>query len=138
VDLEYRLKIMMSAPLHSFFGMDSIHTENGHARMSIELHEHLLDALGAFHAGALYGISDICAYGALASVIPRDIEAVTHDIHVSVVRPAKAGDRVDFEAEVIKLGKRLAFMNVDARVRGELISSARVTKSLLKLVPSSE
>jgi acyl-coenzyme A thioesterase PaaI-like protein len=50
---------------------------------------------------------------------------------VSVMRPAKLGDFVYFNSEVVKLGKSLCFIDVKVTLRNQIIASARITKSIL-------
>lgn len=76
-------------------------------------------------------MSDVCAYAALLSRMDDETEAVTHDIQVSVMRPAALGDIVTFSADVTKPGRRISFMDVRVTVADKLIATARVTKSMI-------
>ena len=76
-------------------------------------------------------LSDVCAYAGLLSLLSDNEEAVTHDLHVSVLRPAMLGDEVVFRSEVVKRGRQLCFLNVTATVDDKIIATARVTKSII-------
>jgi acyl-coenzyme A thioesterase PaaI-like protein len=67
----------------------------------------------------------------LLSRLPADQHAVTHDIHVSVLRSAALGDLVEFDSRIVQLGRRLCFSEVVVQAGGRTIATARVTKSLV-------
>lgn len=126
-----RLRKVIDLPLHQQLGIHTIESAGGEASFSIGVGEAVLNPSGVFHGGVLYLLSDVCAYAGLLSVLDDSTEAVTHDLQVSVLRPARAGDRIDFRSRLLRLGKRLCFIEVEARVEGVLIATARVTKSIL-------
>ena len=86
---------------------------------------------GGLHAGVLYALSDAVAMLALLTRLEPEKHAVTHDLHVSVMRSAGPGDRVLLESSVARLGRSVAFIDVRCRVGGTVIATARVTKSVV-------
>lgn len=126
-----RLKNVIALPLHQYLGVTSIKSESGCGELSITVTENLVNPSGRFHGGAIYALCDVCAYSGLLSLIDDRTEAVTHDIQISIMRPAKLGDFVYFNSEVVKLGKRLCFIDVSVTLNDQIIASAKVTKSLL-------
>lgn len=129
--LSNRLETVLNHPLHQHLGISTLHAENGDGQLSLTIGENAINPSGAFHGGVLYLLADVCAYCGLLSLLDEHQEAVTHDIQVSVLRSATLGDEVSFESQVLKLGKRIAFMEVKAMCSGKLIASAKVTKSLI-------
>ncbi len=121
----------LELPLHKQLGIESIQSESGQASFSITLNEHGLNPRGSLHGGIVYLLCDVCAYSALVSVLDQDKDGVTHDIHVSVMRPASLGDFLEVKAKVQRLGRRLAFIDSEVFVREKMIASARVTKSII-------
>ena len=83
------------------------------------------------HGGALYTLCDVCAYSALLSILDDNKEAVTHDIHVSVLSSSPAGATITFSAEVLKKGRSVCFIKVTALIDNKTIATATVTKSLI-------
>ncbi|MDA8138653.1 MAG: PaaI family thioesterase [Desulfobacteraceae bacterium] len=126
-----RVNQVQNLPLHRYLGVGEIDSADGKATFSVVVTERILNPAGALHGGVIYMFCDICAYAGLLSILDSDQEAVTHDIHVSVLRGAALGDTVTFSSNVIKKGKSLCFIEVIASVRGKVIATARVTKSLL-------
>ena len=126
-----RLQQVIDHPLHQHLGIETIDSENGAARFSIRVDENTLNPAGVLHGGVLYLLCDVCAYAGLLSTLDTNTEAVTHDIHVSVMHAARAGEVVVFESNPVRVGRRIAFIDVSARVDERLIATARVTKTLL-------
>ncbi len=126
-----RLKKVIDHPLHQSLGITSIDAENGNGRFTITIGDSALNPFGALHGGVVYLLCDVCAYAGLLSVMESHTQAVTHDIHVSIMKSAKLGDRVEFASQLIKRGKHLCFISVRASVSGRVIASANITKSLI-------
>jgi len=92
---------------------------------------------GHLNGGELYGLLDYVAYLAVASVLPDDEAAVTHDAHFSILSAAPRGVEVEVSASVEKRGRTTAFMRVEARILGageaRLAALATVTKTILPM-----
>lgn len=129
--MDQRLEQVIAHPLHQHLGIETIESENGKARFAITVGNNAVNPAGVFHGGVLYLLCDVCAYAGLLSRLHAQTEAVTHDIHVSVMRPARAGETVVFESNPIRVGRRIAFIDVSVYVEQRLIATARVTKTLL-------
>ena len=85
------------------------------------------------HGGVMYLLCDVCAYSGLLSLLNDAEEAVTHDIHVSVLSSAFKGDVIKFSSETIKKGRSVCFMKVEAKVKDKIIATATVTKSIISI-----
>lgn len=128
-----RILQVINHPLHRHLGVSDAHSENGQGSFTFAVGDTTVNPADALHGGVIYLLCDVCAYLGLVSVFREDQEAVTHDIHVSVLRSAKRGDTVKMESRIIKKGKNLCFIDVSATVQDQLIATARITKSLIKL-----
>lgn len=126
-----RLQNVLNHPLHQFLGVADIHSADGQGEIRITLTDELVNPAGVFHGGVVYVLSDVCAYAGLLSLLNDNEEAVTHDLHVSILRPAKRGDEVVFRSEVVKRGRQLCFIDVTASVNDKIIATVRVTKSVI-------
>ncbi len=126
-----RLRKVLDHPLHKFLGVADISSDDGRGEIRIKVSEELVNPAGLFHGGVVYVLSDVCAYAGLLSLLEDSEEAVTHDLHVSVLRPAKLGDEVTFRPDVVKRGRQLCFLDVTASVNEKVIATARVTKSII-------
>jgi len=118
--------------LHQYLGVARIASDQGRGSISIVVKESSMNPAGFLHGGVLYALCDVCAYAGLLSRLEPGREAVTHDMHVSVLQAAKAGDRVDFSSAIVKMGRKICFIDVTATVGETPIATARVTKSLVE------
>lgn len=126
-----RLQKVIEHPLHRYLGVTDIQSEAGRGAMILNITENLVNPAGILHGGVIYILCDVCAYGGLLSLMDTDMDAVTHDIQVSVMRSLKLGDVVEFKSEVVKFGTRICFIDVKVTSGGRMVASARVTKSIL-------
>ncbi len=126
-----RLEQVIHHPLQQHLGVTHIDSDDGKGSFTIEVSENVVNPAGVFHGGVLYMLADVCSYAGLLTKLNPDQEAVTHDIHVSVLRAANKGDQVKFDSQVLKLGKRIAFIDVTVTSNDHLLATARVTKSIL-------
>lgn len=127
------LKKVIEHPLHQSLGITTIESEEGNGRLTITIGDSALNPFGALHGGVLYLLCDVCAYAGLLSVMDSHTQAVTHNIHISIMKSAKLGDNVDVSSQLIKKGKNLCFIDVKASVSGHVIATANVTKSLISI-----
>lgn len=129
--MNQRLKTIIDHPLHGYLGVTDILSEDGRGAFEIVAKGPLINSIGLLHGGVVYALCDVCAYAALLSVMPEGKDAVTHDIHVSVMRSAQEGDVVTFRADILKMGRSLCFIETVASVQDKPIARATVTKSLI-------
>ena len=130
--MDHRIEQVAHHPLHRHLGIENVESAAGSGRLSVTVGEQTVNPAGVFHGGVLYMLCDVCAYAGLLSRLDAATEAVTHDIHVSVMRVARPGDTVIFEATPVRVGRRIAFIDVSARVDDRIIAQARVTKTLIE------
>ncbi len=129
--MNQRLEKVINLPLHQQLGVKQISSSEGIGELPITVNESAVNPNGFLHGGIVYLLADVCAYAGLLSMLDPKQDAVTHDIHVSVIRPATLGDSLLFQSKVIRLGKRIAFLEVQVLKDNSIIASARVTKSIV-------
>ena len=125
---------VLQHPYNRFAGLQLINQSPGKAVTRFPVEGNAVNMADELHSGLLYGLMDATSFLALITVLKPEELAVTHDLHVSLVRPAARGMEVELHADVIRRGTRLAFLRCEAwRVGGHntrLIATAKVTKSL--------
>ncbi len=131
--MQERILQVIHHPLHRHLGITDAHSGDGKGRFVFTVGDTTVNPAGALHGGVVYLLCDVCAYLGLLSVLSERQEAVTHDIHVSMLRSAQRGDTVTMESQVLKKGKSLCFIDVMATAAGQLIATARITKSLVSI-----
>ena len=133
-----RILQVINHPLHRHLGVTCARSEDGRGSFCFTVGDTTVNPAGALHGGVLYLLCDVCAYMGLLSSLSGDLEAVTHDIHVSVLRGAARGDTVEMASHILKKGKNLCFIDVTATVSGQPIATARITKSLIRISPKTK
>lgn len=127
-----RIKKVQNLPLHKHLGVGHIESADGKGRFTISVTDQVLNPAGVLHGGVIYVLCDVCAYAGLLSILDDRIEAVTHDIHISIMRSVPHGAQVAFSSEIIKMGKRLCFIAVTVTMEESIIATAKVTKSFIQ------
>ena len=123
-----RQQVILDVALHRHFGLEFEGCAEGQASASFVVGSRHV-AFGGLHGGVLYALMDAVSMLALLTRLGPAQHAVTHDLHVSVMRGAAPGDRVVLEGRVARLGRSIAFVDAAARVGDTVIAAARVTKS---------
>lgn len=118
-------------PLLARCGYELEACADGRATGALDVSVELAGPSGHLNGTELYGLLDCTAWFAVATVLGPDEAAVTHDAHFSMLGVAPTGTRVSLEAHVVKRGRSLAFLRVEAFADGRLFATATVTKSIL-------
>lgn len=123
----------LDVPLHHFLGIELVRQEPGEAVARFLAGPNTMNYVGAMHGGVAYALLDVVCYLALAPMLRRGENAVTHDLHVSVLRPVSPDQEVELRGRVVRKGRSLVFCESQAWAAGKLTATARVTKSLVRL-----
>jgi len=105
-------------PIADLFGMRVERLEAGRARTRMPFKTALTRPGGTIAGPALMGLADYTMYAVLLSLIGKVEMAVTIHLSTSFLRRPRAADIIG-DGRMIKLGKRLAFMEVTLYSEGE-------------------
>jgi uncharacterized protein (TIGR00369 family) len=129
--LEAFFRGVLAIPAHSTFGLRLDGWSEGEARLSFVAGAEALGPSGEVHGGVVGLLMEPAAMFALMTVLPEDRYAVTADVHVQLMRPIRAGVRVELAGRVLRAGRSLAFCEVAAIVAGETCALSRMTKAIV-------
>jgi uncharacterized protein (TIGR00369 family) len=91
---------------------------------------------GTVQAGVQSVLLDAAMNFALLAALETGERAATLEMKVSTMRPARGGDRLTVRGEVMRLGKRVAYLQAFARSGGGVVvSHATATFALLRPDP---
>ncbi len=135
--VDRRIRSVLDVPLHQFLRVEVPVVEPGRAIVCVPGGAPQSNNVGFVHGGVLYALLDVVCYLALAPTLPETDNAVTHDVHVSVIRPARADEALEFEGRIVKAGRSLVFATSEARAGDKVIATATVTKSRVAIPPPS-
>jgi uncharacterized protein (TIGR00369 family) len=86
--------------------------EPGFVVMSLAKTDNLLQANGFFHGGVIAGLADHAAGGAVTAAMPPGRFAVTVNLQVSFLAPAKGGSLIA-RARALQVGSTIGVARVD-------------------------
>jgi len=125
------------SPFSAFIGTEMEELREGYARVSLTLEPRHTNPNGVMHGGVVTTLMDEALGGVIASV--RGLETMfaaphaTVEMNASFLAGARPGDRIVVEARVLRLGRRVAFGEAEARRGdGELIAKGRMTFVILE------
>ena len=131
--LAARVQAVLDIPLHRFLGMELRDPAEPSAGIWFPVAPPAQNQAAVLHGGVVYTLMDVASFLALLPSLSDAEHAVTHDQTVSLLRPVAADKRVDVTATVLRRGRAVAFMRAEAVVDGELVATAQVTKSVVRL-----
>jgi uncharacterized protein (TIGR00369 family) len=118
-------------PYYNYIGIEFGEAGKNFAEVMLDVKKETMNVHGVLLGVMYYTLIDVSTSVAVEYGLPEGYYYVTNDINVSVLNSVSSG-RVRARAEVLKSGKRLAF--VESRVyndKNELVAVGRVTKTLL-------
>lgn len=127
------LQRVRDLPLHKHLGLQVLSARDGTSALELSVSSANVNPMQVLHGGVTYAVCDVAAYVALLTLLDSTQGAVTHDIHISCMRPAPLGSVLRVDAKVVQKGKSLAFVDATATLNGRLIATARVTKSIVAM-----
>lgn len=127
--IEARLQAAM-AGFHHTAGFRVTEYGEGKARVELEVAPPVRNVNGTLHGGVMAALIDQAGTIAIMSADREGRPGVSTDLNVSFFAPAPGGSTVAADAEVLKIGKNLAFVTVDVRrvADGVLVAQGRMTK----------
>jgi uncharacterized protein (TIGR00369 family) len=96
----------------SAVGTKVLFAEPGEVHMELERRQDLLQFNGFFHGGVISGLADHAAGGAVTTALPPGKIAVTIDLHVNFLAPAR-GERIIAKAKAIQVGSTVCTSHVE-------------------------
>jgi uncharacterized protein (TIGR00369 family) len=128
-----RVAAVLDIPLNRFLGVRLRDPADPAAGLWFPVGPSAQNQAGVLHGGVVTTLLDTASYLALLPRLSDTEHAVTHDQTVSLLRPVAADARVDVTATVLRRGRAVAFMRAEAVVDGELVATAQVTKTVVRL-----
>ncbi|WP_228389281.1 PaaI family thioesterase [Cumulibacter manganitolerans] len=129
--LQARVAAIIDLPLHRFLGVSLIDADDPAAGATFVVDEPTQGPGGWLHGGVVYTLLDMTCYLALLPHLAEDKIAVSHAVNISLMKGVPGGSTVRLTAEVVRVGRSLAFLRAEARAEGHVVATATVTKSII-------
>ncbi len=130
-DLASRVQAVLAIPLHRFVGLQLADVDDPAAGVVLEVTGQSLNQADLLHGGIVTALLDVASYLALAPLLEPGEHAVTHDLSVQLLRPVEAGARLHLRGEVLRRGRKVAFLRADAWNADVRVAAAQVTKTVV-------
>ncbi len=100
------------------------------AVLTIDTQKYHLQHLGFVHGGVISSLADNTGWYAVIANLPENKTAVTIEIKINYLKPAKEG-KLKAVGRVVKMGKRVAFAVVELYSKEDLVAYATGTYAIL-------
>lgn len=131
--LAARAAAVLAIPLHRFLGLALADEDDPSAGVLLSVTEPSLNQADLLHGGVVTALLDVAAFLALAPDLAAHEHAVTHELSVQLLRPVPAGALLLLRGEVLRRGRRVAFLRAMAHQGTVLVAAAQVTKTVVPL-----
>ncbi|VEN60186.1 unnamed protein product [Callosobruchus maculatus] len=107
--------------------------KDGHCVAELKVAEEHSNPMGGLHGGCSATLVDNVSSFALLSHEKGGAASVSVDMHMTYLKGAVVGDTIEIDARTTRVGKTLAFLEVDIRNKdtGDLLVKGTHTKYLL-------
>ena len=118
--------------LHKYIGVKLVDRAQRHLGCTFVVTSAIEGREGQLNGGVLSVILDAVAYLALEPSLAENEDAVSHDLHISMLKSVMSGQTVHLKGDLVQRGRRVAFVNAEARADGRLVATARITKTIIQ------
>jgi uncharacterized protein (TIGR00369 family) len=115
-----------AVPFAKLLGLEFVGAERGAATYALDVRPELTRMEGILHGGAVASLLDTAAACAVHTLLAPGGRTVTVDLTVHYLRPVSAG-RVEARARVLREGRRLVILSVEATDEGGSLVASAVT-----------
>ncbi|XP_074025736.1 acyl-coenzyme A thioesterase 13 [Leptinotarsa decemlineata] len=111
-----------------------VHLKDGYCHAEMNVSEEHTNSLGTLHGGLSATLVDNVSSWALMSHAGGEYPSVSVEMNMTYLKGAKIGEDIKIEANTLKVGKTLAFLEVFIKNKssGDLLVKGAHTKFLLR------
>jgi uncharacterized protein (TIGR00369 family) len=120
-------------PFWSTIGMEVVDVKSGWARVRVRFRQHLINANGVMHGGAVFSAADAATAVALRSLLAEGERTATTELKINFVKPVAEFDIVA-EATIVHRGRHTAVGDVTVTdAAGNLVAKALTTFAITRI-----
>nr|WP_321265789.1 PaaI family thioesterase [uncultured Sulfurimonas sp.] len=113
-----------------FIGGEVLDLGDGYAQLGFDVEPHHKQHFGVVHGGAIATLADHCGWYAAVSVLDKGFSAVTIEIKINYLKPAR-DEVLKAEARVVNQSKRTIFTTIEIFSKDTLVAYATGTYHVL-------
>lgn len=129
--IDPRIQAVLDVPLHRFLGVSLVDPSNPAAGTTFTVAEPAQGPGGWLHGGVISALLDMTCYVTLLPRLTEGTIAVSNAVNISLMKGVPGGSTVRLVAEVLRLGRTLAFLRAEAYADGHLVATGTLTKSII-------
>jgi uncharacterized protein (TIGR00369 family) len=122
---------VLAGNYYRWLGVEVIAVERGSSRLRFRPRRELLTPWGTLNGSVMNGLLELPSFVALLPLLEQGELPVTNDIFVQYLRALPGDVEYVLEGRLLRRGRKMAWTEAEARADGELVSAARITKSLV-------
>ncbi|HYR33761.1 MAG TPA: PaaI family thioesterase [Burkholderiales bacterium] len=132
MNLEFAREYQKRIPFLSHLKILTETLDQGSARLSLPVEQHLTNSLGTVHGGVIMSLLDVALCTAARTLHPESVGVITISLSTSFIG-AGSGARLYADARVLKDGRSMSFVEAEAKNEdGTLVAKAVATVRVLK------
>lgn len=131
--LSPRVVSVLDIAFHRFLGLVLLDESDPRAGITFNVGDAAVNNGDVLHGGIVTALLDVACYLAILPDLPEGVNAVTHDLTASLMRPVTWGSDVCVRGALLRRGRSVAFLRAEATVGDVLVASGQVTKTLVTL-----
>jgi uncharacterized protein (TIGR00369 family) len=119
-------------PFWSTIGIEVEDAASGRARVRVRFSQHLINANGVMHGGAVFSAADVATAVALRSLLAEGERTATTEFKINFIKPVAAFDIIA-EATILHRGRHTAVGDVTVMdAAGNLVAKALTTYAITR------
>jgi acyl-CoA thioesterase len=119
-------------PFWSTIGMEVVDAKPGWARVRVRFSQHLINANGVMHGGAVFSAADAATAAALRSLLAEGERTATTEFKINFIKPVTESDIIA-EATILHRGRHTAVGDVTVTdAAGNLVAKALTTYAITR------
>jgi len=131
MNLEFAREYQKRIPFLSHLKILTETLDQGSARLSLPVEQHLTNSLGTVHGGVIMSLLDVALCTAARTLHPESVGVITISLSTSFIG-AGSGARLYADARVLKDGRSMSFVEAEAKNEdGTLVAKAVATVRVL-------
>jgi acyl-CoA thioesterase len=119
-------------PFWSTIGIEVVDAASGWARVRVRFSQHLINANGVMHGGAVFSAADVATAVALRSLLAEGERTATTEFKINFIKPVAESDIIA-EATILHRGRHTAVGDVTVTdAAGNLVAKALTTYAITR------
>lgn len=127
-----RLDAVLSVALNEALGMRFLDPEDPRAGLAMDVAGLVATPFGGAHAAAIEALLDVACFVEVIPELADDEHAVSVSVAFQLIGATPPGSTVTASATLDRRTRKLAFLTAEARVDGDVVARAQVTKAVVR------